>query len=66
MVVVPGGWANVYDSGGRFLGVTPLNREMAPGRHRLQLRFNGQPPPRTVEVTVPAGGTVRVLERPPE
>jgi len=66
VVVVPGGWANVYGAGGRFLGATPVNREMPAGRHRLQLRFNGQPPPVTVEVDVPAGGTGRVSRRPPE
>lgn len=64
-VVVPGGWANVYGASGRFLGATPLNREMPPGRHRLQLRFGGQPPALSVEVDVPAGGVARVSRRAP-
>ncbi|MCB9597183.1 MAG: serine/threonine protein kinase [Sandaracinaceae bacterium] len=65
VVVVPGGWANVYEGSGRFLGATPINREMPAGRHRLQLRFNGQPPPVEVEVVIPAGGVGRVSQRPP-
>lgn len=64
-VVVPGGWANVYAASGRFLGATPLNREMPPGHHRLQLRFGGQPPAVSVEVDVPAGGVARVSRRAP-
>ena len=64
-VVVPGGWANVYEASGRFLGATPLNREMSPGQHRLQLRFGGQPPAVDVEVDVPAGGVARISRRAP-
>ncbi|MFK8000048.1 MAG: serine/threonine-protein kinase [Polyangiales bacterium] len=64
-VVVPGGWANVYGASGRFLGATPLNREMPPGHHRLQLRFGGQPPAVSVEVDVPAGGVARISRRAP-
>lgn len=64
-VVVPGGWANVYGASGRFLGATPLNREMSPGHHRLQLRFGGQPPAVNVEVDVPAGGVARITRRAP-
>ena len=59
-VVVPGGWANVYDARGRLLGVTPLRAALPAGSHRLQLRFFGNPPPVTVAVEVPAGGIARV------
>ncbi|MGE0791159.1 MAG: serine/threonine protein kinase [Sandaracinaceae bacterium] len=59
-VTASGGWANVYDEGGSFLGVTPLQVELPAGRHRLQLRPFGQPPPAFVTVQVPAGGRARV------
>ncbi|MFK7986976.1 MAG: serine/threonine protein kinase [Sandaracinaceae bacterium] len=64
-VVVPGSWANVYDEGGRLLGPTPLSRPLPPGRHRLTLRFRGEPPAIPVVVDVPSGGTARVSRRDP-
>ena len=64
-VVVPGSWANVYDDQGRLLGATPLTHAMPAGRHRLTLRFRGEPPPVSVSVEVPSGGTVRVSRRDP-
>src|SRR5690606_22168185 len=65
IVSTPGGWANVYDANGRFLGDTPLTMTLPAGRHRLSLRFFGNPPARWVTVEVTAGGTHRVSETPP-
>ncbi len=64
-IVVPGGWANVYDASGRLLGATPLRRRLPAGPHTLELRFSGQPPPVAVQVDVPAGDTLRVSRQPP-
>jgi serine/threonine protein kinase len=59
-VVTPGGWANVYDGSGRFLGQTPLNTTLPAGTHTLQLRPFGQPPAVRVQVTITPGATARV------
>ncbi len=66
IVVVPGGWANVYNQRGRLLGVTPLRQTLPAGRHVLSLRYFGQPPPEQVAVTVEPNGTARVSRRAPE
>ena len=60
IVSTPGGWANVYDQNGRFLGDTPLTISLPEGRHRLSLRPFGQPPSRNATVDVHAGQTARV------
>ncbi len=66
VVVVPGGWANVYEAGsGRLLGATPLTEQLSPGRHRLELRFGGQPPPVPVTVEITAAETTRLTRRAP-
>ncbi len=62
VVSTPGGWANVYDGNGRFLGETPLTTTLPAGRHRLSLRPFGQPPSRNVSVEVVAGRTQRVSQ----
>jgi serine/threonine-protein kinase len=59
-VVTPGGWANVYDGAGRYLGQTPLNTTLPAGSHTLQLRPFGQPPAVRVPVTITPGTTARV------
>ncbi|MGE3636409.1 MAG: protein kinase, partial [Sandaracinaceae bacterium] len=56
----PGGWANVYDRNGRFLGETPLTLSLPAGSHRLSLRPYGQPPSTNVTVNVVSGQTARV------
>jgi serine/threonine-protein kinase len=60
-ILTPGGWANVYDESGRHLGQTPLRVTLPVGTHRLSLRPFGQPPNRTVRVTVTGEGTARVV-----
>lgn len=65
VVVVPGGWANVYGPQGRLLGVTPLRRPMPAGRHQLSLRFFGEPPSVNVAVDVPPDGRATVSRRAP-
>ena len=60
VVFTPGGWANVYDDAGRFLGQSPVTVTLSAGAHRLQIRPFGQPPARRVRVDVPAGGTANV------
>ncbi len=60
IVSTPGGWANVYDQRGRFLGETPLTVSLPGGSHRLSLRPYGQPPSRSVTVNVTPGQTSRV------
>ena len=62
VIFTPGGWANVYDESGRFLGQSPTTVTLPAGTHRLQLRPFGQPPARRVRVNVPAGGTTRVVQ----
>nr|MDQ3037781.1 PEGA domain-containing protein [Myxococcota bacterium] len=62
IVSTPGGWANVYDSNGRFLGDTPLTITLPAGRHRLSLRPFGQPPSRSASVEVVSGETARVSQ----
>jgi hypothetical protein len=42
-VQVPNSWANVYLDG-RFIDATPVRVEAPAGRHRLELRIEGQPP----------------------
>jgi len=61
IVSTPGGWANVFDRAGRLLGQTPLRTQLPAGTHTLSLRPFGQPPAISVSVTVPAGGTGRVV-----
>jgi serine/threonine-protein kinase len=66
VVVVPGGWANVYETRlGRLLGATPLTTRLPAGRHTLELRFGGQPPPVAVTVDIEAGETFRLTRRAP-
>ncbi len=43
-VVTPGGWANVYDSDGHFLGQTPIQLRLRAGTQELSMRPFGQPP----------------------
>lgn len=62
IVSTPGGWANVYNSNGQFLGETPLTIQLPAGRHRLSLRPFGQPPSRNATVNVTAGSTSRVRQ----
>ena len=63
VVVTPGGWGNVYDSSGRFLGPTPLRVQLPAGTHRLQLRPFGQPPPVPLTAVVKGGQKVTVKKR---
>ncbi|MEM9195000.1 MAG: serine/threonine-protein kinase [Myxococcota bacterium] len=65
VVVVPGGWANVYDANGRLLGETPLRVSLPAGEHDLSLRMFGQPPARRVRAEVRPGETTRVTRRAP-
>lgn len=54
----------ITDSTGRVLGVTPAVLELPPGTHELTLRpIRGGGRPRTVEVEVVAGETVRLIRR---
>jgi serine/threonine-protein kinase len=53
-VQVPDSWANVYLDG-RFIDATPVRVEAPAGRHRLELRIEGQPPGCQFAVTVVAG-----------
>jgi hypothetical protein len=64
-VVTPGGWANVYDTEGHFLGQTPIQLRLRPGRHQISLRPFGQPPgdPDPIEVDVRVGETVSIVRR---
>jgi len=62
-IVTPGGWANIYDAEGRYLGQTPIRVTLPAGRHVLQARPFGQPAARRIVVNVTAGATARVVER---
>jgi len=59
-IATPGGWADVFE-GGRPVGRAPGRLTLPGGRHRLELRFFGTEPVRRVDVSVPAGGSARVL-----
>jgi hypothetical protein len=64
VIMTPGGWANVYDSGGRHLGQTPLRVTLPVGTHQLRLRPFGQPPDQRIRVTVTGDGNLaRVVTR---
>jgi len=58
-LVVPDGWARVALRG-RTLGQTPLAVELPAGAHVLELRPNGQGPPRRVRVRIEPGRTTRL------
>ena len=60
-VLTPGGWANVYDERGRFLGQTPVRATLPVGPHQLSLRPFGQPPAQTVNVVIQATAPSRVV-----
>lgn len=62
VVLTPGGWANVYDERGRFLGQTPVRAPLTAGPHTLSLRNFGQPPARTMNVVVQPSSVVRVVQ----
>jgi serine/threonine-protein kinase len=59
-VAAVGGWADIYVRG-RRLGRTPAQITLPAGRHVIELRPFGEPPARRRPVTVPAGGTARVV-----
>lgn len=64
-IITPGGWANVYDAEGHFLGQTPIQLQLRPGVQQLTLRPFGQPPgdPDPIIVDVTAGETLSVVRR---
>ena len=64
-IVTPGGWANVYDERGRFLGQTPMQLRLPTGRYSLTLRPFGQPPgdPTPIVVDVRPAETVSIVRR---
>jgi hypothetical protein len=59
-VFTPGGWANVYGPGGRFMGQSPVRLNLPAGGHTIELRPFGQPPGRRVRVHVDPGETTTV------
>jgi serine/threonine-protein kinase len=64
VIMTPGGWANVYDAGGRHLGQTPLRVTLPVGTHQLRLRPFGQPPDQRIRVTITGDGNLaRVVTR---
>jgi len=64
-VITPGGWANVYDAEGHFLGQTPIQLRLEVGAQSISLRPFGQPPGDRdpIEVNVRAGETVSIVRR---
>ncbi|MGE0787188.1 MAG: serine/threonine protein kinase [Sandaracinaceae bacterium] len=58
-VTQPGSWANVYVDD-RFVDATPVRLDVEAGRHRIELRVEGQPPGCRFEVDVAAGATTSV------
>jgi hypothetical protein len=64
-IVTPGGWANVYDGEGHFLGQTPIQLRLAEGEHTLTLRPFGQPPgdPDPLRVRVTTAQAVSIVKR---
>ncbi len=64
-LVTPGGWANVYDDGGHFLGQTPIQLRLRAGTQELSLRPFGQPPgdAEPVRIDVVSQETVTIVRR---
>jgi len=60
-ILTPGGWGNVYDERGRFLGQTPVRASLTAGPHTLSLRPFAQPPAQTIPIVVQPGQTTRVV-----
>jgi hypothetical protein len=64
-LVTPGGWANVYDSDGHFLGQTPIQLRLRAGAQELSLRPFGQPPgdAEPVRINVVSQESVTIVRR---
>lgn len=60
LLVISRPWSNVKVDG-RRLGPTPVRVELAPGRHRLELKAGDRV--HRERVTIRPGGTVRVMHR---
>ncbi len=64
-LITPGGWANVYDDEGHFLGQTPIQLQLREGTQSLSLRPFGQPPGDSdpIQIEVRPGETVSIVRR---
>ena len=62
VAVTPGGWADVY-LGSKRLGRTPARLTLPPGTHVLRFLPFGKRPALAKRVTVPPGGSARVVVR---
>ena len=62
VIVVPDGWAEVYE-GSRRLGTTPLRTSLSAAGHDLDVRIEGRAPGRRVHADVHADQTTRLVVR---